>query len=37
VPEPATIVTALLGLAAAGGYTLVRRKKHGGDGPADAE
>jgi len=27
VPEPATIVTALVGLAAAGGYSLTRRKR----------
>jgi hypothetical protein len=27
VPEPATIAIGLVGLAAAGGYSLVRRKK----------
>jgi hypothetical protein len=36
VPEPATIVTSLIGLAAAAGYGLTRRKEQGKDGDRPA-
>jgi MYXO-CTERM domain-containing protein len=36
IPEPATIVSGLFGLAAAAGYGLVRRKKTGEEKTGDA-